>query len=118
MAIGLDYAGNGAHVLPDEIETTTLLSLFSNPLLLFHTVDYLPISATLRLAAVSRVFRNLIYQTPGVFRHLDLSSVKSAQFDIAPLDQGGNNWRNVQLDENVTEDEYALRGPNPFAFCA
>lgn len=91
---------------PEDFETTTLLSLLTNPLLLCHTVDYLPISASLNLAATSRKFRSLLYETPSVFRRLDLSIVSSAQFDIDPIDQGGETWRNVQLDENVSEDEY------------
>jgi hypothetical protein len=47
----------------------------------------------------------LIYETPQVFRYLDLRPVKSARFDIAGIDHGGETWRNVQLDENLTEDE-------------
>lgn len=112
MAISHDYCGDGNR-LPDEIQDTTLLSLLSllsNPLLLCHTVDYLPVSGTLSLGATSRGFRNLIYQTPSVFRRLDLSPVKTAQFDIDPIDPGGETWRNVQVDENVTEDEYVSHG--------
>ncbi|KAK7708235.1 hypothetical protein SLS63_013565 [Diaporthe eres] len=76
--------GGGGHVLPDEIQEGTLLFFLSNPLLLSLTVDHLPPSAT----------------------------VKSAQFDIDPIDQGGEVWRNVQLDENLTEDDdpsYSVR---------
>lgn len=108
----LDYTSNDC-LLPDAVEATTLLSLLTNPLLLCHTVDYLPISAALNLAAVSREFRSLLYQTPSVFRRLDLSIVSSAQFDIDPIDQGGETWRNVQLDENVTEDEYVSNTSPP-----
>lgn len=97
--------GGGGHVLPDEIQEGTLLFFLSNPLLLSLTVDHLPPSATVSLAATSRGFRSLIHHTPGVFRRLDLTQVKSAQFDIDPIDQGGEVWRNVQLDENLTEDE-------------
>jgi len=35
---------------------------------------------------------------------LDLTPYKTAQFSGA-VDHGGQTWRNVQLDENVTEDE-------------
>lgn len=97
--------GNGAHALPDEIQEGTLLFLLSNPLLLCLTADHLPPSSTVNLAATCRSFRNLVYGTPGVFRRLDLSRLRSAQFDICPI--GGQAWRNVQLDENVTEDESA-----------
>ncbi|KAG8169562.1 hypothetical protein KVR01_000307 [Diaporthe batatas] len=89
-----DHGGGGggsssSHVLPDEIQEGTLLFLLSNPLLLSLTVDHLPPSATVSLAATSRAFRSLIYHTPGVFRRLDLTQVKSAQFDVDPIDQGG-----------------------------
>lgn len=101
-----DHGGGGdSHVLPDEIQEGTLLFFLSNPLLLSLTVDHLPPSSTVSLAATSRAFRSLMYHTPGVFRRLDLTRVKSAQFDIDPIDQGGEVWRNVQLDENLTEDE-------------
>ncbi|KAL2279205.1 hypothetical protein FJTKL_13586 [Diaporthe vaccinii] len=108
-----DHGGGSGHVLPDEIQEGTLLFFLSNPLLLSLTVDHLPPSATVSLAATSRAFRNLIHHTPGVFRRLDLTQVKSAQFDIDPIDQGGEVWRNVQLDENLTEDDFysgPLRG--------
>lgn len=117
MAISHDYGGDGNR-LPDPIQETTLYSLFSNPLLLCHTVDYLPVSATLSLGGTSREFRNLIYHTPSVFRRLDLSPVKIAQFDIDPIDQGGETWRNVQVDENVTEDEYVPHGATTFFLIA
>lgn len=37
---------------------------------------------------------------------MDLTKAKLAQFDIPAIDHGGEVWRNVQLDENVTEDEF------------
>jgi len=83
----------------------TLLNLLSNTLVLYQTVPYLPVSSLLALGAASKSFKSLIHDTPGVFRHLDLSQIKSAQFQIAAIDHGGEVWRNVQLDENVTEDE-------------
>ena len=100
--------GDGVHALPDEIQEGTLLFLLSNPLLLSLTVDHLPPSSALNLAATCRSFRSLVYDTPGVLRRLDLTQVRSAQFDIDPIDQGGQIWRNAQLDENLTEDESAL----------
>ena len=84
---------------------TTLLHLLSNSLVLDQTVPYLPVSSLLALGATSKSFKDLVHRTPNVFRHVDLSNVKSAQFEIANIDNGGNSWRNVQLDENVTEDE-------------
>jgi len=92
-------------VVPDEIRQGTLRDLLSNHLILCHTLPYLPVADLLNLAATSQAFRDLIYNTPQAFRHLDLTEVKSAQFEIAGIDHGGETWRNVQLDENLTEDE-------------
>lgn len=89
----------------DELPPSTLLSLLSNPLILCHTAPYLPIASLLNLAATSQSFRELVQHTPGVFRHLDLTPVRAAQFEIDGIDRGGETWRNVQLDENLTEDE-------------
>ncbi|TVY39748.1 hypothetical protein LOCC1_G005484 [Lachnellula occidentalis] len=84
----------------------TLLRLLSNTLILYQTAPYLPVSSLLSLGATSRAFKSLIHETHGVFRHLDLSQISSAQFQIAAIDHGGQVWRNVQLDENVTEDDF------------
>ncbi|KAK0709235.1 hypothetical protein B0T26DRAFT_653360 [Lasiosphaeria miniovina] len=73
-------------------------------------------SDVLNLAAASRAFNYLIYHTPQVFRRLDLSNVKTAQLDIdgvGGIDRGGQVWRNVQMDENLSEDDFysgPLRG--------
>lgn len=96
-----------------EPPNSSLLDLLSNSIILHETVQFIPITALLNLASTSRDLRALLYQTPGVFRHTDLTGVKSAQFDVAGIDNGGEVWRNVQLDENLTEDEFysgPLRG--------
>lgn len=83
----------------------TLLQLLSNSLILYQTTPYLPVASLLALGATSKSFKELVHETPQVFRHVDLTKVKQAQFEIAAIDHGGEVWRNVQLDENVTEDE-------------
>jgi hypothetical protein len=83
----------------------TLLQVLSNPLILYHTVQYLPITSLLALGAASKPLQGIVHRTPNIFRYLDLSRVKSVQFEISQIDHGGEIWRNVQLDENVTEDE-------------
>ncbi|KAM6478782.1 hypothetical protein HDV62DRAFT_174777 [Trichoderma sp. SZMC 28011] len=96
----------------DEL-ATTLYDTIHNSLILRHIIPYLPVSSVLSLAATSRAFRALIRETPGVFRHLDLSHIKAVQFEIDKIDHGGEVWRNVQLDENLTEDDFysgPLRG--------
>ncbi|KAI1333610.1 hypothetical protein F5Y15DRAFT_339675 [Xylariaceae sp. FL0016] len=91
-----------------------LLELLSNTLVLRQTVPYLPIASLFNLASTCRFLHNLIHQTPGVFRHLDLTRAKSAHFvDVPGIDHGGQVWRNAQLDENLTEDDFysgPLRG--------
>ncbi|KAL4406609.1 hypothetical protein CABS03_11048 [Colletotrichum abscissum] len=92
---------------------TNLLHLLSNPLILAHTAPHLSAYDRLSLASTSRAFRELIKHTSGVFRHLDLIHVRAAQFEIDGIDRGGEVWRNVQLDENLTEDDFysgPLRG--------
>lgn len=97
---------NSNNLLPNGTKEGKLLHLLSNPLILCQAAPYLSISDILRLSATSRSFHSLVYQTPQVFRRLDLSQVKAAQFEITAIDHGGETWRNVQLDENLTEDEY------------
>lgn len=102
------------------IERTNLLDLLSNSVIIHQTLPYLPVSALLHLAATSRAFRDLLFfATPGAFRHLDLTGAKTAQFagnnnnDIQAIDRGGEVWRNVQVDEHLTEDDFysgPLRG--------
>lgn len=91
----------------------TLLDLLSNSLILRHTAPYLPVQAILALAASSKSFRALTINFPDVFRHLDLSDVKRAVVNAAPLDPGGISWRAERMDEALTEDEFysgPLRG--------
>ena len=85
-----------------------MLQLLSNSLVLSHTTPHLSPYDVLNLAASSRYLRYLVYNSPQVFRRLDLGKVKAAQFDILGIDSGGEVWRNVQLDEHLTEDEYVF----------
>lgn len=89
-----------------DTATSGLIEILLNPLILCNIVPYLPVSALLNLAATSHGLRRLIYDTPGSLRHLDLTRIKAAQFLIDDIDHGGQVWRNVQLDEYLTEDEY------------
>lgn len=82
-----------------------LLDTLLNRLVLDNIIPYLPVGSLLNLASTNRDFRSLVYDSPGVFRYLDLSRIKAAQFDIEGIDRGGQVWRNVQLDENLSEDE-------------
>ncbi|OTA99387.1 hypothetical protein M426DRAFT_67935 [Hypoxylon sp. CI-4A] len=117
MASGGAIQQNARDLYDSEIpeRTNPLLSLLTNSLVLHQTIPYLPISSLLNLAATSPSFRELLLcRTPGVFRHLDLTRVKTAQFAFeGAIDNGGEIWRNVQVDENLTEDDFysgPLRG--------
>ncbi|CAG9984393.1 unnamed protein product [Clonostachys byssicola] len=99
------------HVLTSST-TPLLLDTLVNPLILDNTVPYLPVSSLLNLALASKAFRYLLYNTPRVFRHLDLTRVKTARFDVDKRDQG-QTWHNVELDDYLTEDDFysgPLRG--------
>jgi hypothetical protein len=101
----MESSGNSDLIIYDAPQLLTLLQVLSNPLILHHTIQYLPISSLLALGAASKPLQGIIHRTPNIFRYLDLSRVKSVQFEISRIDHGGEIWRNVQLDENVTEDE-------------
>ncbi|PKS12357.1 hypothetical protein jhhlp_001657 [Lomentospora prolificans] len=97
----------------DILRKQSLFDLLSNHLVLQHTAPYLSARDRLALGATCKDFCGLIQHAPGVFRYLDLTRVTTAQFDIAPIDNGGEVWRNVQVDEHVTEDDFysgPLRG--------
>ncbi|CAK7218276.1 hypothetical protein SBRCBS47491_003455 [Sporothrix bragantina] len=108
-----------------EILTGTLLHLLSNSLVLSHTTPYLSAHDVLRLAATNKAFRGLLYSNPSVFRYLDLSRLHSAVHlgddglgaSESVIDRGGQTWRNEQIDENLTEDEF-YSGPLRGAFRA
>lgn len=78
--------------LEPESTSSSLFDVLHNSLLLANILPHLSASSILNLAATDQAFRALISHTPGVFRHLDLTRVKRAQFDFA------------QLDENLSED--------------
>lgn len=89
---------------PFNTATPALFSLLHNHVVFFQVIKFLPVHSLFALAATSKDFKDLVYQTPRVFQYLDLSPYKAARFD-GSIDNGGETWRNVQLDENVTEDE-------------
>lgn len=93
----------------------TLLTVLSNTLVWDATLPYLPLSAILRIAAVSKAFNRLIFKTPRVFRYLDLSRCRGAY--VAPpvkrTEPVGQNWRANRIEKNLAEKERyggALRG--------
>ena len=55
----------------------SVIDILRNSLVLHHVSPYLGVSSLLALAATSSAFRDLIYTTPSVFRHIDLSKVRT-----------------------------------------
>jgi hypothetical protein len=107
---------NMDHVFESKEELvapTSIVDVLSNSLLLRQIVPYISPSAVFALAATNKTINSVLYQSPDSFRFLDLSSVKSATFDCAPIDKGAINWRSQRMDEALTEDEFysgPLRG--------
>lgn len=91
----------------------TLLDLLSNSLILRQTIPYVPIRELRRLTLTSRSLRELIYNSPDAWRHLNLTTVRRAIIDSSPIDVGGVSWRAERMDESLTEDDFyagPLRG--------
>lgn len=62
-------------ILQEQSLPVTLLDLLHNTLILRHFSPYLGLANLVHLAATSRSFQNLIYNTPSVFRHADLTQL-------------------------------------------
>ena len=95
------------------LSSLSLLELLSNSLVLRQLCPYLPVSGLLNLAATSKSFHHFIFNTPNVFRYLDLSTTKGSDVELAPIDPGGEVWRSERMDEAVTEEDFyagPLRG--------
>ena len=88
----------------------TLVDLLNNTLVLRQTAPYIPVAGLFALSSVCKPLRALIQSSPEVFRHLDLSSIKSAIIDASPIDSGGVSWRTERMDESLTEEDF-FSGP-------
>lgn len=93
------------------VVTPSLIELISNPIIGDNVYRYLSRSSKFQLIKTSKGIRNLVLNTPQVFRYLDLSNSKGAYTpSISRIDHGGLSWRAERMDENLTEDEF-LSGP-------
>ncbi|KAJ9609717.1 hypothetical protein H2200_006045 [Cladophialophora chaetospira] len=92
----------------------SLIDIISNAIILDGTLPYLSLSAIFSLARTSRSLRRLLFNTPSVFRYVDLSKCRGAYVPpLTRIDTGGHSWRAERMDENLTEDEFyagPLRG--------
>ena len=57
----------------ETILPCSLLDLLSNALILCHTSPYIGIKSLVSLAATSKAYKSLVYDTLQVFQHADLS---------------------------------------------
>lgn len=92
---------------------TTLIDLLVNSVILRQLAPYFQLRTLLALSATSRAIRDAVISQPEPWRHLDLSSVRSAIIDSSPIDVGGVSWRAERMDESLTEDDFyagPLRG--------
>lgn len=92
---------------------TTLGCLLANHVILRHTAPYIPVRGLLATAATCKTLRSIINDNPDPWRHLDLSTIKSAVLDTSPIDVGGMSWRAERMDEALSEDDFyagPLRG--------
>ncbi|RGP79755.1 hypothetical protein FLONG3_2068 [Fusarium longipes] len=96
-----------AEIIQIQQPPTTLFDTLYNSLILRHTLPYLPVSGLLNLAATCRDIRHLLHETPGVFRHLDLTRVRTAHCQDAQKESERNLavWHNVNLADYLTEDD-------------
>ncbi|EXK86013.1 hypothetical protein FOQG_10066 [Fusarium oxysporum f. sp. raphani 54005] len=104
-----------AEITQIQTKGLTLFDTLYNSLVLRHTLPYLPVSGLLNLAATCRDIRYLLHETPGVFRHIDLTRVKTAHCEGAHKETERNLavWHNVTLSDYLTEDDFyagPLRG--------
>lgn len=106
-------------VFPMDISSSTstlsLPDIIANPLIFDNLNKYLSLQSLIRLSRTSRSIRDFVFNTPKVFRYLDLSKCRGAFISpsLTPIDSGGNSWRAERMDENLTEDEFyagPLRG--------
>ena len=65
----------------DNVLPVSLLDLLSNDLILCHSAPYIGTQSLLSLAATSKAYQSLIYDTPHVFRHVDLHQCRKLGWD-------------------------------------
>lgn len=83
----------------EDVLPGSLFDLLSNDLILRHTSPYLGIKSLVSLAATSKAYKSLVYDTPQVFQHVDLYGI-SVLMGVA---------RYVSIDDQKTGDLYAQR---------
>ena len=59
----------------NSILPVSLLDLLSNDLILRHTSPYIGVHSLVSLAATSRAYKSLVYNTPQVFQHVDIHGI-------------------------------------------
>ena len=83
----------------DNVLPVSLLDLLSNDLILRQSSPYIGIQSLLSLAATSKAYKSLIYDTPQVFRHVDLHQCRKL----------GSSAPEYLIDHQELEELYAQR---------
>ena len=97
-------------------QSPNLCTILSNELLLLEISPLLSVSALLSLAATSRFFTNLIYNTPGVFRYLNLSTTHGGapRSEVKALYE--TDYRGWNAGELPPRDHYSQDLRNIFSY--
>ncbi|KAM0798692.1 hypothetical protein BDR22DRAFT_364842 [Usnea florida] len=82
----------------------SLLDLLSNDLILRHSAPYIGIQSLQSLAATSKAYNSLIYDTPHVFHHVDLHHYRMLGWDA----QRYSTMFKVLENRNVMQDVRTL----------
>ena len=88
----------------DNVLPVSLLDLLSNDLILRHIAPYIGIQSLLSLAATSKAYKSLIYDTPHVFRHVDLHQCRKLAWDA----QRYSIMFKIMENRNVMQDVRTL----------
>ena len=96
----------------------TLLDLLHNSLILGHIGPYLGMNGLLKLAATSKSFHDLIYNSPHVFSYVDLTSVESCRKRLdSKFDTGEEEQEDPSVALLQSSEEFYAR-PLRKVFCS
>lgn len=112
----LDTSNCVSPTMSSRKDIASLYTILSNELLLLEVSPYLPVSALLSLAGTSKSFRYLIYNTPGVFRYLNLSTTHGGppRSEITALYE--TDHRGLNIDELPPREAYTRDLRNIFDY--
>ncbi|KAE9979204.1 hypothetical protein EG328_001040 [Venturia inaequalis] len=111
--LNIDHPNDMSQTREEIAAPATIVDVLSTSIVLRQIAPYVSPATLFALATTNKSINSILYQSPDTFRYLNLSTVKSATFDSAPIDKGAISWRSQRMDESLTEDEFysgPLRG--------